>query len=163
MALYAWSTTSAAGAAVLTAAIPLSRMASELYISLAPIGSPFPPLTRSPEHDARFRPVTTVGACPALRRRYNRAMPARASKPDFAQNALRVVQEAAGQAPKTPPPAPVEESPASAAARALGALGASKGGVARAKALSKSKRAEIARRAATARWGMRRKKKGGAP
>src|SRR5947207_15890679 len=84
---------------------------------------------------------------------YNPHMPARASKPDPAQNALRVVMEATGQAPKTVPSvAPVDESPASAAARALGALGASKGGVARAKALSKAKRAEIARRAATARW-----------
>jgi len=40
------------------------------------------------------------------------------------------------------------------------ALGASKGGVARAKALSKKKRAEIARRAAAARWGGKAEKEG---
>jgi hypothetical protein len=88
-------------------------------------------------------------------------MPARASnpkeRPDSVQNGLRVVMEATGQAPKTAPP---DESPASAAARALGALGASKGGLARAKALSKKNRAEIARKAATARWSRRRKTKG---
>ena len=95
-------------------------------------------------------------------------MPARASKPkerpDTVQDALRVVMVATGQAPRTPPPdaPPPGESPASAAGRALGALGASKGGVARARALSKAKRVEIARLAATARWG-RKRKKGGPP
>lgn len=40
-----------------------------------------------------------------------------------------------------------------AAAVALGRLGGLKGGKARAKSLSKSKRAEIAKKAAAARWG----------
>jgi hypothetical protein len=62
---------------------------------------------------------------------------------DFAQNAFRVVQEATGQIPKTDPPA--EKN---AAAVALGA----KGGVARAKKMSKKKRSESAKKAAKARW-----------
>ena len=62
---------------------------------------------------------------------------------DFAQNAFRVVQEATGQAPKTP--APKEKDPA---AVALGA----KGGAARAKGMSKEKRTEAAKKAASSRW-----------
>jgi hypothetical protein len=42
-------------------------------------------------------------------------------------------------------------------AAALGKLGASKGGLARAAKLTAKKRKEIARRAAQARWGPRRK------
>jgi hypothetical protein len=49
--------------------------------------------------------------------------------------------------PTTPEP---EKNPA---AVALGKLGGAKGGPARAKALSKKRRAEIAKKAATARWG----------
>jgi hypothetical protein len=63
---------------------------------------------------------------------------------DFAQNAFRVMQEAIGQAPKTPEPREKDQ-----AAAALGA----KGGAARAKKMSKKKRTESAKKAAAARWG----------
>ena len=62
---------------------------------------------------------------------------------DFAQNAFRVVQEATGQAERSLPPK--EKDPA---AVSLG----SKGGVARAKGMSKKKRSEAAKKAAAARW-----------
>lgn len=71
--------------------------------------------------------------------------PAKASG-DVNQNAFRLVQEATGQAPKTAPP---EKNPA---AVALGKLGGLKGGKARAAALTKKERSEIARVAASARW-----------
>ena len=87
-------------------------------------------------------------------------MPARSSKEkpkgrlDFAQNAMRMVQEATGQAPKTDPdsvaPVVIEKNPA---AVALGKLGGAKGGKARAEALSPKKRSAIAKKAAKARWG----------
>jgi len=63
---------------------------------------------------------------------------------DFSQVAFRVVQEATGQAPRTPPPK--EKDPA---AVALGA----KGGAARAKAMGKKQRTEAAKKAASVRWG----------
>lgn len=90
-------------------------------------------------------------------------MPASASKPDrspdVAQNALRVAMGGTGQAAKAPPPAPTEPgSAASATARTLGAVGACKGGVAQAKALSKEQRAGIARRATAAGRGGKAKK-----
>lgn len=76
-------------------------------------------------------------------------MPSRASRggkrADPIQNALRVVEEATGAVLK-----PAEGK--NPHAQALSALGASKGGKARAANLSKQKRAEIARKAAAARW-----------
>ena len=63
---------------------------------------------------------------------------------DMIQTAHRVMLEATGQRPKTPPPA--EKDPA---AVALGA----KGGAARAAGMSKRKRSEGAKKAAKARWG----------
>jgi hypothetical protein len=76
-------------------------------------------------------------------------MPTRASKggkrADFAQNALRVIEEATGEVLK-----PAEGK--NPHAQALSALGASKGGKARAKALSPKRRRTIARKAAAARW-----------
>ena len=76
-------------------------------------------------------------------------MPARQSKrKDFSQIALEVV-EAATSSELTMP----KEKPKNPAAVALGKLGASKGGHARAKALSSKKRKEIARKAARKRWG----------
>jgi hypothetical protein len=76
-------------------------------------------------------------------------MPTRASRGgkrlDFAQNALRVVQEATGE-PLTP------DRPKNPHAQALSRLGASKGGKARAATLTAKKRALIAKRAARARW-----------
>lgn len=65
---------------------------------------------------------------------------------DVNQAAFRLVQEATGQREKTAPP---EKNPA---AVALGKLGGLKGGKARAAALTKKERSEIARVAASARW-----------
>jgi len=79
-------------------------------------------------------------------------MPTRASRggkrADFAQNALRVFEEAIGDVLK-----PVEGK--NIHAQALSALGASKGGKARAKSLSSKRRLEIAKQAAAKRWGKR--------
>lgn len=77
-------------------------------------------------------------------------MPTRSSKPaklDLNQLAKRIVDEATGEAPKTPPP-PVKN----AAAVELGRLGGMKGGAARAAKLSPKKRSAIAKKAAAARW-----------
>jgi hypothetical protein len=83
-------------------------------------------------------------------------MPSRASKPkrprDANQLAWQIVQEATGQAPK-PVEVPDTRNPA---AVALSKLGASKGGQARAQALTPRKRALIAKAAAAARWGKKR-------
>jgi hypothetical protein len=64
---------------------------------------------------------------------------------DVAQNALRIVEEVIGDILK-----PAEHK--NPHAQALSALGASKGGKARASKLSEKKRKEIARKAAIARW-----------
>jgi len=76
-------------------------------------------------------------------------MPRRSSKPPRDTNQLGkfIVDMATGNAP--PPP----EDKRNPAAVALGKLGGAKGGKARAKALSKKQRSEIARAAAAARWG----------
>jgi hypothetical protein len=77
------------------------------------------------------------------------AVPTRASRggkrADPMQNALRVVEEATGVVLK-----PAEGK--NPHAQALSALGASKGGKARAQKLSAKKREEIARKAAKSRW-----------
>ena len=72
---------------------------------------------------------------------------------DFSVIAHRVVQEATGEA--EPQQVELELTPDErhAAAVALGRLGGRKGGVARAKKLSKKRRSEIAKKAAQARWG----------
>jgi hypothetical protein len=79
-------------------------------------------------------------------------MPSRASRggkrADPIQNALRVVEEATGGVLK-----PAEGK--NPHAQALSALGASKGGLARAKNLSEKRRKEIARKAAAKRWNKR--------
>jgi hypothetical protein len=78
-------------------------------------------------------------------------MPSRASnnrggkRADVVQNALRVVEDAIGDILK-----PAEGK--NRHAQALSALGASKGGEARAAKLSETKRKAIARKAAAARW-----------
>lgn len=73
-------------------------------------------------------------------------MPKRPRKhEDAVQAAFRVVQEATGQKP-----AKHKKNPA---AVALGKLGGSKGGKARARNLSPERRAEIAKKAAEKRWG----------
>jgi hypothetical protein len=79
-------------------------------------------------------------------------MPTRPSKlkelEDTNTLAARIVAQATGQTPATPP-APAKNP----AAVALGRLGASKGGQARAKNLSPARRKAIARKAAQSRWG----------
>jgi hypothetical protein len=69
---------------------------------------------------------------------------------DANERALYTVQVATGQIPPDPVPAPRPKNPA---AVALGKLGASKGGKARARALSPKRRKQIAKKAARARWG----------
>ena len=76
-------------------------------------------------------------------------MPTRASKRpprDANQLAKYIVDVTTGEEEKIEPP---EKNPA---AVALGKLGASKGGKARAEKLSAKKRKEIAKKAAEARW-----------
>lgn len=77
-------------------------------------------------------------------------MPFRARKRprDANQLAWQVIQEATGQAPE-PESKPDTRNPA---AVALSKLGASKGGLARAAALSPAKRRAIAKKAVQARW-----------
>lgn len=83
-------------------------------------------------------------------------MPTRASKDrkkrDFAEIARGVVEQAVGEhldGSPLPPEPPDTRNPA---AVALSKLGASKGGKARAESLSRKRRVEIAKKAATARW-----------
>jgi hypothetical protein len=91
-------------------------------------------------------------------------MPKRSSKlpTDPSQRARAIVDLATDEreAQPTPPPGALYRPPPAAAAEpeknpaavALGKLGGAKGGPARAKALSKKRRAEIAKAAAKARW-----------
>ena len=74
-------------------------------------------------------------------------MPTRSSKLDLNQLAKRILDEATGEAEKTPAP-PVKN----AAAVALGKLGGKKGGAARAAKLTAEQRSEIAKKAAASRW-----------
>lgn len=71
---------------------------------------------------------------------------------DANQLAWRIVQEATGQVPQ---PAELPDT-RNQAAVALSKLGASKGGHARAAALSPAKRKAIAKKAVAARWGKKR-------
>jgi hypothetical protein len=77
-------------------------------------------------------------------------MPTRASKlkeiEETNSAALRIVALTTGQTS----PAPIQEK--NAAAVALGKLGASKGGIARAASLSAKRKKEIAKQAALKRW-----------
>jgi hypothetical protein len=77
-------------------------------------------------------------------------MPTRARKRprDANQLAWQIAQEATGQAKPSPEPPDTRNQ----AAVALSKLGASKGGYARAAALSKAKRKAIAKKAVAARW-----------
>ncbi len=82
-------------------------------------------------------------------------MPTRSSKrkeTDPNVIAFLTVQRATGQLPAEPP----TQDTRNPHAVALGKLGGAKGGKARAAKLSAKKRAEIARRAARARWSARR-------
>lgn len=78
-------------------------------------------------------------------------MPTRASKrpKDANQLAKMIVDMSTGEIPKEEPPPERVKNPA---AVALGKLGASKGGQARAAKLSPAKRKAIAKKAAAARW-----------
>jgi hypothetical protein len=82
-------------------------------------------------------------------------MPTSASKRphDVNQLAKLIVDMSTGEAPKEGPPQEPEKNPA---AVALGKLGASKGGQARAAKLGREQRKEIAKKAAKARWGKRK-------
>jgi len=82
-------------------------------------------------------------------------MPNRSSKkkerlPDPAVVAFGIIQRISGEEPAAPPEASADGK--NPAAVALGKLGGKKGGPARAKALSKKRRSEIAKKAAKARW-----------
>ena len=73
---------------------------------------------------------------------------------DFAVNAFRVVQEATGQELEPESKEATEQDDGkNPHAVALGRLGGLKGGKARAAKLSPERRAEIAKKAAQARWG----------
>lgn len=78
-------------------------------------------------------------------------MPKRSSKRprDVNQLAKFVTDRATGE---SPPEQPVDQPQKNPAAVALGRLGGLKGGKARAASLSKTKRSDIARQAAKARW-----------
>ena len=82
-----------------------------------------------------------------------RAMPKRSSKTkDFNQLAADITRAATGDPePLTP------KGTKNPAAVALGRLGGLKGGKARHEALTPAKRAKIARKAAAARWSVKRK------
>jgi len=82
-------------------------------------------------------------------------MPARAStRRDFTQIAKAVVDAATGNGPPIlPPGSPPPNDTRNPHAVALSKLGASKGGKARAAALSKATRRAIAKKAAAERWG----------
>lgn len=71
-------------------------------------------------------------------------------RPDVAETAFRVVQEATGEAPKTLPPNERTEKNPDAVAR--GATGGKKGGKARAEKLTERERTKSATIAALARW-----------
>jgi hypothetical protein len=71
-------------------------------------------------------------------------------RPDVAETAFRVMQEAIGEAPKTAPPG--ERTAKNDEAVKRGRRGGKKGGSARAKKLTQEERQEIARRAAATRW-----------
>ena len=73
-------------------------------------------------------------------------------RPDVAEVAFRVFQEAVGDAPKTKPPAERSGDEKNAEAVARGAKGGRKGGKARADKLTEVQRQEVARKAARARW-----------
>jgi hypothetical protein len=82
----------------------------------------------------------------------NRDMPSQKRPRDPNQLAWQVVQEGTGQADR-PAEMPDTRNPA---AVALSKLGASKGGHARAAALSASRRSAIAKKAVQARWRKKR-------
>jgi hypothetical protein len=85
-------------------------------------------------------------------------VPKRSSKPkkrptkDPNVLARFILEQATGEAPAEEPEAKPDEPQKNPAAVALGRMGGLKGGAARAKKLSKKRRAEIAKKAARTRW-----------
>ena len=73
-------------------------------------------------------------------------------RPDVNEIAHRVMLEATGQAPKTPPPSERSDDEKDPEAVSRGSKGGKKGGAARKQSLSAERRKEIAKKAADARW-----------
>ncbi|MDX2208531.1 MAG: hypothetical protein SFU57_12915 [Gemmatimonadales bacterium] len=73
-------------------------------------------------------------------------------RPDLAEVAFRVMQEAVGDVPKTKPPSERSKGEKNPEAAAKGSKGGLKGGPARAANLKPGKAKEIAMKAAKARW-----------
>jgi len=73
-------------------------------------------------------------------------------RPDLAHLTEPIVDEATGEAPRTPPP----DAGKDPAAVALGRKGGLVGGKVRAANMTKRQRSDAAKRAAAARWGPRR-------
>lgn len=76
-------------------------------------------------------------------------------RPDVAETAFRVMQEAIGERPKTLPPAERTEKNPEAVTR--GRKGGKKGGKARAESMSADQRKRVAESGAKARWGEKKK------
>jgi len=85
---------------------------------------------------------------------YTPVMPTRASKrpTDANQLAKMIVDMSTGDIPREEPPREEPQREKNPAAVALGKLGASKGGKARAEKLSAKRRKDIAKKAAAVRW-----------
>ena len=73
-------------------------------------------------------------------------------RPDVAETAFRVMQEAVGEAERTLPPGDRPEEQKNPEAVKRGAKGGQKGGKARGRSLTPERRTEIAKRAAAKRW-----------
>lgn len=73
-------------------------------------------------------------------------------RPDVAETAYRVMQEAIGEAPKTLPPGERSEAQKHPEAVRRGKEGGKKGGKARADTLSPDELSKMAKKAAEARW-----------
>lgn len=72
---------------------------------------------------------------------------------DANETAFRILQEATGEKPKTPPPGERSEAEKDPEAVKRGRKGGQKGGKARKEALTPEERSEIAKKAAQKRWG----------
>ena len=83
----------------------------------------------------------------------------KSTAPEMAQQAETPLDTGVPAEQEAPVPEAVEPSPGgkNPAAVALGRLGGKKGGLARAKKLTKEQRAEIARKAAQARWAKKKR------
>lgn len=84
--------------------------------------------------------------------------PKKKSQPDHQQIARKVLDTVAPDADERSAEKPDEQPEKNPAAVALGRMGGLKGGKARAEKLSKARRSEIAKKAAEARWGKKKRK-----